>query len=266
MFTNKDLKILGLSASENEILKALQKKPYSPSFLAEIIKLPRTTVTFLLNKLKERGLIEKSKVGKRFFYKTVAKTELSYILRKISNHLDPNAALFEITVGKRQSEIEIYKGKEKMKEAFHKVLKVNRGNRVYGLQGNKSIEKSLNKIEWDFIYKYHNTLKKKGIIMEGISGENSLKMFEGMSNKQLKSHLERLTVIYLAPDEFFDFDLDILVFQNIVMMINYDEETILLIKDSKIQETMQKIIAFMETHSRKIDLNTYLRDLINKRI
>jgi len=151
-----------------------------------------------------------------------------------------------------------------MKEALRKVLKIGKGRRVYGLQGNRSIGKSLEKIEWSFIFEYHDTLKERGIIMEGIAGESALKIFEKLTKKQLESHLGRLTVIYLAPDEFFDFNIDILVFQNIVMIINYDEETILLIKDSYIQETIKNMILLMESCSRKFDLNKYIKELIEK--
>lgn len=265
MLDKKYLKIFGLSEKENAILKALEEGSASPTSLAGAVELPRTTVAFLLNKLKKRGLVEKIKVGRRFQWKAAAKTDIAHTLRRLSNRLDPGTALFEITKGERQSEIEIYRGKERMKDALQKVLEVRKGRRVYGLQGNRSIGKSLEKIEWDFILEYQNTLKKKGIIMEGIAGESALKIFEKLTKEQLESHLGRPGVCYLAPDEFFDFNLDIMVFQNIVMTINYDEETILLIKDSMIQEAMQKFISFMESCSRKIDLNAYLRDLIEEK-
>jgi len=266
MFIEKHLKILGLNEKENSLLRALQKSHGSPSSLSKILNLPRTTITFLLKKLYRRGLVEKERIGQRFFWKAVAPSQFAHTLRMLSRHFDPFTKSLEIIKGKRESTIELYRGKEKMKEALQKALKIGKGRRVYSLQGNKSVTTSFEKMEWEFIKKYQDKIKKKGIIIEGVIGESTLGFLEKMTKKQLAGHLGRLTVAYVAPDEFFNFALDLMIFKNIVMIINYEEETVLLIKDSYLQEMMQQNISFMEKHSRKVYLDTYIHNFLKTSI
>ncbi len=263
MFTSQDFKILGLDFREKKIIDALNKTPFSSSGLSRVIALPRTTVIFLLNNLEKRGLIEKTQNNRRFLWKLKNKKDLAYILRNISNHIDPfsDYFLFDKKDG-QESKVEIFYGKEKMRKALCKIIKLGKGERFYGIQGSKSLEKSFDKISWKFIFDYHQKIKEKGIIIEGVISKKSLQIFNSMSKKELKSHLGRLSVAYLASDEFFDFKVDIIIFKNNVVIVNYEDEIVLFIKNDKITEAIKKIVLFIESFSQKIDLNKYIKNLI----
>lgn len=254
---------MGLTRVEAKILAVLkQKLSWTVTNLSETVKIPRTTVHFLLNKLQKRSFAEKIKIKNHQEWKFSGDTNLSAKLRKWLSHLEIQS---EILGGAETAGlgVEIYKGKRKIEEAYKKILSVGQSNRVYALQGSKSAQIILKKISGEYLFDFHKKFKSKGIIMEGVMGESSLNLFQQLSLEELKSHLDRMIIVHILPDEFINFDVDIIMFENTSLFINPSDEFVILIKNETINKAIKSWLLLAQEYSKKINLNEHLQNLIN---
>lgn len=122
----------------------------------------------------------------------------------------------------------------------------------------------LKKIGNKYFFDFHDKLRKNEIILEGIAGEKILEIFKKLSKKELESHLNRLLVSYLIPDEYIDFGMDIISFKKVVYLIDINEAKTIVIKNEIIAKIFKNLIQFMGERARKIDINQYIKELLNK--
>jgi len=103
------------------------------------------------------------------------------------------------------------------------------------------------------------------IIIEGILGERSLNCFSEMDLDLLKTYENRLVVCYIADDSLVDFDMDILIFKEMVILVNFEKELVILIKNESIHKAILNMFEAVKMVSRKIDLNGYIRRILEEK-
>lgn len=265
MFNKEAIKLLGLSKKEDKIVAFLTGILHSTvTDISLETKIPRTTVHFLLNKLAKRDLVEKVAINGHYEWKIFSKTDFSQKLRKLLSDFESKTDILGGIEGQGIG-VEVYRGKEKIKEIYKNFLKVGSNERIYIVQGNKSAKRALEKIEKEYFFDFHKAFKKKDIIMEGVIGESTLDIFKRLTIKELESHANRLIVTHIVPDQFVDFDIDIIIYGNYVFIINIEEENTVFIKNIFIVHALKSLLAFMQINSKKIDLNAYIKEIIENK-
>jgi len=261
-YANNELKILGLSAKEIAIIKRLkQTNSLKVTNLARLTRIPRTSVEFLLKKLNKRGLVEKVKIRNHYEWQKVDDAILATKFRQLINNLD----FYSEVIGKIEDKsiiIEVFRSKAKIIEAATKILKFNPAYRVYYIQCAASAKYQMEKFPKQFVLEFHRKLKKSGIIMEVITAESILPYFNSLSKKELQSHLGRPLITYLVPDQFVDFGADIIIHKNLIIILNYDDESVIYIKNKLFASIFANLFELIQSYSKKYDLNEYMRNLM----
>lgn len=266
MFRQKDLKLLNISVAENAILSFLAKKKDSAlvTDVATVTKIPRTTVHFLLKKLKERQLVSTIRVDNHREWYLSPPAEIASNYREAIASLERKTNIAGGIVGKNIG-VEVYEGVKNIKDAYKKILQIGRGNRVYFIQGNKSVQVAMKKVDWQFIIGFHTRFKERGIIMEAVMGKNTLELFKTFNLQQLKSHHGRAMITHVVADRLINFDTDIVMFENVVMLINLNESNAVIIKNKAIVQALHSLFLAMQEVSTKIDINQHIRQLIEQK-
>jgi len=258
----RDLKILNLANNELIVLQVLKGMPHAKvTLLAKKTKLPRTTVAFLLHNLQKRGLVKQIKIANHKEWQLTEDENLALQFRKLINNLE----MYSEVIGKIEDKsliIDVFRGEKRIIEAAKQILKFKIHERVYYIQSTSSARYQIAHFAEDFYIDFQTKLKKSGIVMEVIAAEGILPYFNKLSKKGLESHLGRPIISYLVPDMYVDFDADILLHQNNVMIINYKDESIIRIKNKLIAVIMMNLFELIKIHSRKIDLNEYIKELM----
>jgi predicted transcriptional regulator len=261
-FDHKSKEILGISAKEADILGTFADNSSAKvTFISQKTNIPRTTVEFLLKKLAKKGLVAKIKIANHYEWQKVNDTELAVKFRHLINNLD----IYSEVIGKIEDKsliIEVFQGEKKIIEAAEKILKFKTHERVYYIQSTTSAQYQTAHFAEQFYTNFQNKLKKSGIIMEVIAAEGILAYFDKLSKKGLESHLGRPIVSYLVPNQYVDFEADIIIHQNNVMIFNYKNESIVLMKNNLISAIMMNFFELIMAHSRKVDLNEYIKNLL----
>src|SRR3989344_1015647 len=248
--SKKDLKILDLEDKEIIIIQTLKDfGQLRPTDLAQKTGVKRTTVNFLLIKLLKQGLINQDKINKLIsnLYGYFMAEDIAKMI-----HLPPDIG------------VEILKGKKNILSAYEKVLEAGYNSRVFAIQGNKSALAAKN-LEKLYLSNIQNKFRQYKIIIEGVIGEKSLSYFQDLSPELLKIYENRLVIGYVAPDSLVDFDLDILIFKKMVVMINFEKKLVLTIKNEEIYSVIFNLFDALKMVSRKIDLNDYIKRLIERK-
>src|SRR3989344_892265 len=245
------LRLLGLTEAEASTLMALLKTdPSSVSDIAESSGVPRMAVHSALKRLSSRGLVRKLpdpyrsmwKVKNLGKIKNVAEEAVQY-LEKENKEEAPDGK--EI-VGKIEAEdigIEVFKGVRQVKRVYEETLTLSRAERVYFIQGNKSAEATLGVMDEEYLRSFHAKIKKRGIIVEGVAGEAVLKIFKKLNVPLLRSHMNRLLIGRVIPDEFADFNLDIFVFRNKAFFVSFEQKIVIALRFEPLVDALLKICA-----------------------
>lgn len=263
--SKKDLKILGLEDKENIIIQALRDfGQLKPTNLAEKTGVKRTTINFLLKKLLNRDLITKIKVQGHFEWQINNDAKIKKSINDLANYLSAEKNTTTIYTSPDIG-VEILRGRKNILSAYQKVLEAGDNSRVFAIQGNKSALAG-QFLEKSYLNDIQNKFREYKIIIEGVIGEKSLAYFKNISSEELKIYKNRLIVVYVAPDFLVDFDSDILIFKKMVIIINFEKRIVLIIKNESIYEVILSLFESLKLVSRKIDLNNYIKKLIEEKI
>ncbi|MBD3359745.1 MAG: hypothetical protein GF365_03520 [Candidatus Buchananbacteria bacterium] len=255
-------KVLNLSDKEVKILNNLStKKSIKITSLAKLTLIPRTSVEFYLKNLKQRGFVKKIKVQNHFEWQRTEDSDLASKFRGLIDNLD----FYSEIIGKIEDKsiiVEIFRGKEKILEAANKILKFNPAYRVYYIQCVASAKYQTENFPKQFTLEFHKRLKKSGIIMEVIAAQSIMSYFDKLSKKELKSHLGRPMINYLIADEFIDFNADLIIHNEMIIILNYENESVIFIKNKLLSNIFANLFQFLQNYTKKIDLNSYIRNLM----
>ena len=274
MMHKKQWDILDLTLAESKVLQGLVGyRALSVSELSRKIKVARTTVDAALRRLSGRKLV------RRVVRHGTGNVRLWKVSRpeKIAMELKEVAAPFEKKLERPQSHeivggidtheigITAFRGKKQILNAYEQMLRLSKTERVVFIQGNQSAEKQLHSLSKQYIGEFHKRFKRSGIIMEGINGKRLLQFFKEIDIPFLKSHFGRLIIESLLPDEYMDFDLDIMVMRDTVVSIDIGSELVVVIRYPKFVKALNGITKFLQDSAQRTDINLYIKGLIEEK-
>lgn len=243
------LDALGLSQKEHAVLNVLQHLPLAQkiSKIAFQAELPHSTTSFILKKLEKRKLATRIKSNNHFRWKYRKNLE-------IFERIDDGA--------KKDTFLNVTSGMANIIHEFMRILELSSGERLYSIQGSAISKIILKKIDSKFLHFFHQAVKKKKIIIEGVMAQSILNLFGKMTSVQIESHLNRLTIAYVLPDELIQFPLDIFIFRDSVLLADYEAERLLHVEDSSLVLAFKSLFNIAKEYGRKVDLNKYLKELL----
>ncbi len=258
-----DQSVLGLSHTETSILVALAKQsPASISNLARLTKIPRTTVTFLLGKLKKRQLVEKIKVNNHFEWQALESNTVSKRLVQAINKFNiQHEAAKSIS---SENLVKVFTGRKGLENAYKLMLEAGE-DRIHFIQGHHSAVKSSKRLDQEFLDGLNEQVRQQGVILECLLGRGSLDVFHTFSIAELESSLDRRVILYLIPDKYINFDLDIVIINDVIAFIDPAQATTILLTNPVLSSALKQLSDFMKSCATKIDLNAFLRDLIKRK-
>ncbi|MBI4088898.1 hypothetical protein HY415_02275 [Candidatus Kaiserbacteria bacterium] len=258
MLTSKQASLLGMLSQEKKILNLLitSKNNLTATAISKHVSEPRTTVNFYLGKLLHKGWTKKVKSPESPYP--------LWCLNDKSNIRDTILSFFTLVgvTPAMLTTVTAKEGYEQIKAAYEKILEVGKTERVFVIQGSRAPSAVLKNLPIEFIEEMHATQKQKPIILEGITGEKGLLIFNNMTPRELRSHYGRLTVVYLIPDEYLDFDAEIFVFKENIIVIEPESAKSLIIKDENLTHSLRLLISFIEQQGEKVDVNEHIKQLI----
>jgi DNA-binding Lrp family transcriptional regulator len=245
------LEALALSPKERTILTILRQQSSADkiSMIAIKAKLPHTTTGFILKKLEKRKLAKRVKHDNHFrwVYRNIIE-----VVEESSQ--DSSSGVF----------LNIVSGMENITKEFIKILELSPTERFYSIQGAGTSKAILKKNDTQFLEHFHHEIKRRKIIIEGVVAESVFRLFEKMHRDQLSSHLDRMTVAYILPDELINFPFDIVMFRDCILLVDYEKERLVRIQDNGLSQVFKSLFRITEEYGRKIDLNQHIRKLIAK--
>jgi len=258
----KGLKFLGLGQKEYIILEVLKaSNSLRPVDIARKTGISRTTVNFLLKKLQSRGILIRNKIKNHYEWLIIENLQIQRRIESLYKFL--NITPFKGTIYLPQDiGIEVYKGKKRVLKAYENILKIGTNKRIFSIQGNKSAAAALKDLPKFYINYLQSGYRKHKIILDGIIGESSLNYIKNLKPKDLKIYENRLVVAYVIDDSFMDFDMDILIFEKTVVLVNYEKNLVVIIKNDEIRKVIMNMMEVMKTIARKIDLNKIIKELL----
>lgn len=269
--TQENLKVFDFTDAEAQVLFTLVEKGATQvSSLSRGADVPRTTVYSALLRLKDRGFVKqiyKGHLNKK--WRVVKSEKLEALIDKGLVELGQKEEEKEGEVMKgidaADIGVTVYRGKRQIEKAYENMLKLSKTERVYFIQGNKSVEMGLKKIDKQYLFDFHSKFKKSRVIIEGANGESVLHAFQSLSVDNLKSHLNRMIVSTLLPDKYMDFGVDAVIFRDVVLIVNIKEETVIFIRNNAVVELFKHFYDLLIDNGRKIDLNAHIRNIIEEK-
>jgi predicted transcriptional regulator len=250
------LDALGLSPKEHAVLVVLQQQPLAHKTIkiAKETDLPYATVSFVLRKLEKRKLVRRVRKGKH----------IEWVYRRNIEMIDnPTSTSPSENLG-QGSFFLVVSGMINIIKELAKILELAPTERLYSIQGAGISKTILKKMDMKFMSRVHNEIRRRKIIIEGVVAESVFGLFEKMNGGQLLSHLDRMTIACILPDELIKFPLDIFIFRDRVLLVDYEAERLVRIDDRALSQAFKSFFYIAEQCGKKVDLNNYIRGLIAK--
>lgn len=229
--------MIGVDDLDNKILKLLGKEPLHPSEISRKLGVLRTTIHYRLDRLYHAGLAKKTTSGRRSIWRPVYKNTHN------KNHY------------------RVYRDKDII-QAYKQLLILPRQTMILAIQGSSAAKSEFDNLPPLFIKEAHKILKRKGIVMKGISNERSLGLFDKLSGDMIKSHIGRAQGLKMFSDDKFLAPGEVMSTENFLLLVNPKSQCALVIKDrgvTKVVNDTLKVLFELLDGDKTFDLNRYLK-------
>ncbi len=246
----KRIKNLGLSEKDFRILSTLNELGRSKILpLSKQLDLQRTSVSFRLRKMGERGLVKREQIGGHFEWTL--------------NDYAKNIILEE--KGDNNFKVTNYYSLKNIDSIIVKILKNKSNERIYFIEPYHQMEKFVSSIEQNTISAIAELFKKRKNISVGVSSVKNIKLLENYDKKTLENMLGRMTIVYTIPDEYLNFKDMIIVYKDFIYIFNFNEKSVVEIESSSFAKSMKSIILALQNFGKKIDLNEQIREVLKSK-
>lgn len=210
-----ELKKIGLNKSETTVyLFLLEEGLSTPPQIAFGAHIARTNCYHILTLLKQKGLIEEQKQGKRKAYMATDPQSLMQSIEKkkeIIGQILPDLRALH-TYQKNKPKIKFYEGWEQVQEIYLQTLSAPQ---IFAIGSTKNLSQ-IDKKFWD---KYLNQIKQKQIFFSDIFGSAS----HANNFQTIKDLLKGYYDAKILPSKYSDFKTDILIWEDNVALVTLEE-------------------------------------------
>ncbi len=251
--TNNEVGILDLFNSDgNETPVSLSKKS----------SVPRPTIYLTLEKLEQRGLIYSTKIGKRKVWKKAGHEVLGDNLANLRKELLGETSYEKLNLTE-DTDITIYRGEETIMRLLLSLIDRHRGSRLMGIQGNRAGDAWENTFSLKNINEVNKRIKEKGMITEIITSKDWFKrQIEIFGKSWAENFGGRAAQVHFIESKYLDYDSQIFIFEDQVILVSMAEELFIEVKNRKISRLLIALIRYIEDHSPSVDVNKLLHELI----
>jgi DNA-binding transcriptional ArsR family regulator len=234
--TIDELDILDLTLPEEKILVAISVQARHISDIASLTDLPRTSLLYILTKLRKRGLVKLLRRGKRAFYKS----NFHSTLKQLSSIHSPSHSPLQTNepdYRQAMNGVVIHEGVTAIMNIFERLADQPKNSRIYGIQPDNSINWALRKPHTDDWTRINTIIKEKSFIIEGIVHEKSVEtILKEVGTKNaleiFNSFFGRLQDYAKIPDEFANVEAEFWSFGGSAFIVNWNTEVAIEIVDS----------------------------------
>ncbi len=270
---NNFVKTLKLSKNDWKVFEGLSYENTdlfkSTADLSKQLNIPRMSTHIALKSLKERGLIDYKRVGKRKLWYRITPENLIKKFANISQEIDKHS---QVTIGVSDSEFTIYNGVDSLYKVWEALLELPANTRVQGFQPTASIRESLQKLEWsEKIQHLQENIRSKPIIIEGLLSEDYYpflvdfyKNDKSLLLKTLESFLGRATDMTFIKKDFLNLATEMFILPDSAYITNWKEEVSICIKNKTIINFLRELFSLAKGYGKHIDQNKYIGELIEK--
>ena len=209
------LESIGLTDTEIRLyLYLLENGLSTPPQIAKGTRMLRPNCYDVLRRLRQKGLIEEHRKGKRYVY---AASDLTALLQSWERKKDMLEQILPdlrglFTVQKNKPKIQFYDGWEQVKTIFDQTLSAQE---IYGIASTEKLFAQ----DPSFFKRYQKELKKRGIIFHDIL-TNASKQTAG---PQAKEMLRGFYEMEFLPARYEDTPVDLLIWNNHVALVAVSE-------------------------------------------
>ncbi len=267
------MSILGLGKTERAIFFALTHAKSIQEIHADT-KISRTGVKYSIQKLAERGLVEKTKgVGSRSRYVGITKERLAsrfYTLADSLNASGRNKKTVRVRAN-LQSEFSIQIGLEEVLDAHEQIVSENKNERLYGIQPNKSWQTLQTKIPKEAFIRFNELIRSNHLIIDAILADNVYSLYKPFvaQNPERLAEMaeslgERMADYVLVNANFFDHGAELWIYKDTVFIINWQDEIGIRISNKDVRDLFKDMFDFIKAHGKKVDHNEMIRQIIGE--
>lgn len=265
-------RLLDLTKLECTILEFLSEA-MSIQQISSGIGFSRTGIKYALNSLKEKGFIQRIKYGKRYLFVSITKEELSRKIQDVAEDL-----LFKDSVRKgarirtsKEDEFVIHVGTEEILPAYSRIASINKNERIKAIQHHRSWVELTNRITSEQLVEFNNNIIKNKIILDGMLNESAYKSYQKEIDENPEKHKGnveslkgRMADYTVFPDNYFDYDVEIWMFKNTTLIINWKEEIAIEIINNNMTYFLRDMFDLVKMSGRKIDHNKMVENLLER--
>jgi len=272
---SKTFKILGLTETEIEVLKALDLAK-SPQDIKRLTGLSRTGILYVLDKLMDKDLVECVKVGKRSVYIAIVKKELSSKFKDVFDEINIESKSAGELHGARvktskENEFIIHVGAREIVPAYQRIASVNKNERIKAIQHHKSWLELQDKVSKDQLVDFNRSIVKNHLILDGMLNESAYDSYlqeikkDPRKNKETVESLSgRMADYTVFPNNFFNHNCEIWLFKSTALLINWHEEVAIEITNKSMALFLADMFEFVKVGGRKIDHNKAIRGVMER--
>lgn len=232
----KQLQDIGLKKQEAEVYLACLKIGIAKvSDLAGEVNIPRTSIYIYIKNLLEKGYLKKSK-----------KQGIEYFVpiepRHISEEINEKAKTFSNTVPQlekfldfagKKPKIEYFDTKQGMFRLYEEMLKLDYKHILYLIESGEAIKQNLEKMGWDFWYKWEKKFLEKKVITQGIITKDAIPVILAAPEKVKNIFQQRPATIRIIDEEEFPFSINLYLLYPDLIFIVVPQDNFVLTMESK---------------------------------
>lgn len=258
--------LLALTPNESNILDILQTVDFAtPVTIAKSCLIPRPTIYITLKKLEDRGLVKKRKLNSKTIW------QISDI-NTIQEHVD-NAKSFLLKNRGNQRKIKLnentdivmHHGRLTILSLFEKLIHKHGGNRLMGIQGIYAGDAWQNVFQGEDINRINSQMTEEGLITEIITSKDWFKrQVQIFGRSWAENFIGRTAQVHFIEDKYLNYKSQIFLFENQLYLVSMEDEIFIEIKNKEVSKLIISLIRFIEDHSKSIDINQMLADMLKQ--
>lgn len=269
MKTPSKPRVLDISDEELHVFECLQS-PLNPTELAKMTKIPRTTIAYFLKKMVNRGLVIKTRRGKRFAYTRNGSENLSRLTDELRVFFDPSLSVLTIPYF---DGLKAYKGISSIIALHQGLLKAEpKYSRVKVIQPNQSFLNMFDNATVEQVVSMNTVISESKVILDAVIEENAYQVYEeyweldpeGFSRLN-PTFTNRTTDYVTVPSGKISFSNELWIYFDSVVICNYKDKIAVVITNRETRGLVEALYDSLKESGRRINPIVAIESLQNKK-
>ena len=258
-----------LNKREEQVLRALAERRIGGAALARELKLPRTTLDYILRKLQARGFVKRVYVGGQvrwtresqetcfeLYEQTLNTLFNTQETKQLQKHMGTNTRYLSGTRALFQFYVDVVSSKTNIGRHFQSMQSV--------ASGDLAIQK-LRNLQLPLDHKVNSRVVQDEMVTEAIVPNTYYQTLGEKAGKQwLEQFARRTASTAVMQEEFIQFSTELWLYNGKVGLLNWEDEHGLIIENPGVHAMFQTFFTFMHHSGKRIDQNAHVRELLKK--